>query len=63
MLMYASLNWRGQLNLECDVVVSVEFVDDSWYNFEKSQKIVDDIYLVEAIGHTMGKSIVIVKDD
>ena len=33
------------------------------HNFEKSEKIVDGIYLIEATGHTTGNSIVIVEDD
>ncbi|MBQ6602232.1 MAG: MBL fold metallo-hydrolase [Eubacterium sp.] len=43
-------------------VVPVEFTDGPYANFEKSQKIVDGIYYIEAKGHTTGNSIVIVED-
>ena len=43
-------------------VVPVEFTDGPYANFEKSQKIADGIYYIEAKGHTTGNSIVIVED-
>ena len=60
---YLSKTEAEALNLEGDNVVAVEFTDGAYHNFEKSQKIVDGVYLIEAIGHTMGNSIVIVEDD
>ena len=43
-------------------VVPVEFTDGPYANFEKSQKIADGVYYIEAKGHTTGNSIVIVED-
>lgn len=43
-------------------VIPVEFTDGAYYNFPKSQKIVDGIYFVEAIGHTTGNSLIVVED-
>lgn len=60
---YLSKTEAEELNLEGDNIVPVEFDDGPFYNFEKSQKIVDDVYLIEAIGHTTGNSIVIAKND
>ncbi len=44
-------------------VVPVSFTDGPYANFEKSQKIADGVYLIEATGHTTGNSIVIAEDD
>ena len=44
-------------------VVPVEFTDGPYANFEKSQKIADGVYYIEAKGHTTGNSIVVVEDD
>ncbi len=60
---YLSKTEADELNLNGDNIVPVEFSDGAYYNFEKSQKIVDDVYLIEAIGHTTGNSIVIAKSD
>ena len=60
---YISKTEAAELNLEGDNIVPVEFDDGAYHNFEKSQKIVDGVYLIEAIGHTNGNSIVIVEDD
>ena len=60
---YLSETEAGEMNLEGDNIVPVEFDDGPYYNFEKSKKIVDDVYLIEAIGHTTGNSIVIAEDD
>ena len=43
-------------------VVPVEFIDGPYANFEKSQKIADGVYYIEAKGHTTGNSIVIAED-
>ena len=43
-------------------VIPVEFKDGPYHNFEKSEKIADGIYYIEAKGHTNGNSIVIVED-
>ncbi|MBE6488477.1 MAG: MBL fold metallo-hydrolase [Methanosphaera stadtmanae] len=60
---YLSKTEASELNLEGDNVVAVEFTDGSYHNFPKSQKIVDGIYLIEAIGHTTGNSIIIAEDE
>ncbi|WP_458406315.1 MBL fold metallo-hydrolase [Methanobrevibacter sp.] len=60
---YLSKTEAEALELTGDNIVPVEFDDGAYYNFEKSQKIVDGVYLIEAIGHTNGNSIVIVEDD
>ncbi len=44
-------------------VIPVDFTDGPYANFEKSQKIADGIYFIEAKGHTLGNSIVIVEDN
>ena len=60
---YISKTEAEEMKLEGDNIVPVEFTSGSYKNFEKSQKITDGIYLIEAIGHTTGNSIVIVEDD
>ena len=44
-------------------LVPVDFTDGPYANFEKSQKIADGVYYIEAKGHTNGNSIVIVESD
>ncbi|MBR0472104.1 MAG: MBL fold metallo-hydrolase [Methanosphaera sp.] len=60
---YISKTEAEEMKLEGDNIVPVEFTSGSYHNFEKSEKIVDGIYLIEATGHTTGNSIVIVEDD
>lgn len=62
-MIYISKTEADELNLEGNNVVPVEFDDGPYYNFKNSQKIVDDIYLIEATGHTTGNSIVIAEND
>ena len=52
-----------ELGYEGDNIVPVEFTDGAYHNFEKSQKIVDGVYIIEAVGHTTGNSLVIAEDD
>jgi len=59
---YLSKTEAEELNLEEENIFPVEFSDGAYHNFKKSQKIVDGIYLIEAIGHTTGNSIVIAED-
>ncbi|MBQ8018435.1 MAG: MBL fold metallo-hydrolase [Methanobrevibacter sp.] len=59
---YLSKTEAEALDLNGDNIVTVDY-DDEYYNFSNAQKIIDDVYLIEAIGHTNGNSIVIVKDD
>lgn len=44
-------------------VVPVTFNDGPYYNFEKSEKIAEGVYFIEANGHTLGNSIVVVESD
>lgn len=60
---YLSKTEAEELSLDGDNIVPVEFKDGAYYNFEKSEKIADGIYLIEAVGHTTGNSIVIVEDN
>ncbi len=60
---YLSKTEAQELNLESENIVPVEFTDGAYYNFEKSQKIAEGIYLIEAIGHTTGNSIIIAEND
>ncbi|WP_458456709.1 MBL fold metallo-hydrolase [Methanobrevibacter sp.] len=50
------------LKLEGDNIIPVEF-SETYKNFPKAEKITDNVYLIEAIGHTTGNSIVIVEKD
>ncbi|MBO7715127.1 MBL fold metallo-hydrolase [Methanobrevibacter sp.] len=59
---YLSKTEAEALELEGDNIVSVEF-NDTYKNFPKAEKIADNIYIIEAIGHTSGNSIVIVEND
>ena len=43
-------------------VIPVGFTDGPYANFERSQKIADGVYFIEAKGHTAGNSIVIAED-
>ena len=44
-------------------VVPVQFTDGAYYNFPKSQTIVDKVHFIKAKGHTVGNSLVIVEDE
>ena len=43
-------------------VVTAEYKDGAYHNFEKSEKIADGVYFLPAKGHTKGNSIVIAED-
>lgn len=60
---YLSKTEAEAMELEGDNIVPVEYKDGAYKNFPKAEKIVDGVYLIEAIGHTNGNSIVIVEDD
>ena len=60
---YISKTEAEAMKLTGDNIRPVEFTSGPYHNFEKSEKIADGIYLIEAIGHTTGNSIVIVEDD
>lgn len=60
---YLSKTEADEVDYDGDNLVPVEFKDGDYYNFKKSEKILEGIYLIEAIGHTIGNSIVIIEND
>ena len=61
-VVYASREECKAAELQYPNVVPVDFTDGPYANFEKSQKIADGVYFIEAKGHTTGNSIVIAED-
>ena len=61
-VIYASRTEAEAAELQYPNVVPVDFTDGPYANFEKSQKIADGVYYIEAKGHTNGNSIVIAED-
>ncbi len=61
-IIYASREECKAAELQYPNVTPVDFTDGPYANFEKSQKIADGVYYIEAKGHTTGNSIVIVED-
>ena len=61
-VVYASREECKAAELQYPNVVPVDFTDGPYANFERSQKIADGVYLIEAKGHTTGNSIVIAED-
>ena len=59
---YVSRKEADIMGLDGDNIVRVDFTDGAYHNFEKSQKIADGIYMIQAEGHTQGNSIVIAED-
>ncbi len=51
------------LKLEGENIVRVEYKDGAYKNFPKAEKIAEGLYFVEAKGHTLGNSIVILEHD
>lgn len=60
---YISKTEAEEMKLEKDNIIPVEFTSGPYHNFNKSEKITDNIYLIEAKGHTTGNSIVIAEND
>ncbi|MCQ2970378.1 MAG: MBL fold metallo-hydrolase [archaeon] len=60
---FMSKTEAGEVDLESDNIIGVDFDDGEYYNFKKSQKIANGVYLIEAKGHTLGNSMVIVECD
>jgi glyoxylase-like metal-dependent hydrolase (beta-lactamase superfamily II) len=60
---YASREECRAAELQYPNVQPVDFTDGAYANFEKSQRIADGVWLIEAAGHTAGNSIVIAEDD
>ena len=61
-VIYASREECRAPELQYPNVTPVDFTDGPYENFEKSQKIADGVYYIEAKGHTTGNSIVIAED-
>lgn len=60
---YIARKEADAMNLDGENIVRVDFTDGAYKNFEKSQKIADGVFYIEAIGHTTGNSIVVVEGD
>lgn len=60
---YISKTDANALGLEGENIIPIEFKDNPYKNFPKSEKIMDNIYFIEANGHTNGNCIVIVEKD
>ena len=61
-VIYASREECKAEELQYPNVTPVDFTDGPYANFDKSQKIADGVYYIEAKGHTSGNSIVIAED-
>ncbi|MBQ4493910.1 MAG: MBL fold metallo-hydrolase [Elusimicrobiaceae bacterium] len=59
---YISKTEAEAMKLTGDNIVPVEFTDGPYKNFPKSQRITDNLVLVQAIGHTKGNLIGILED-
>lgn len=60
---YISETEANSMKLEGDNIVKVKFTDGAFKNFPESQRITDTLYMVNAVGHTNGNAISILKDD
>lgn len=60
---YLSSIEADALNLNGENIVRVDFKDGAYHNFDKSEKIVEGVYLLPAPGHTLGNSIVVVEHE
>lgn len=60
---YLSNAEADALKLDGENIVRVDFSDGAYHNFEASQKIAEDIYMLPAPGHTKGNSLVVVEKD
>ena len=59
---YISPEDADALDLKGDNIIRVKYDDGPYHNFPACKKIRDGIYFVEAKGHTLGNSIIIVED-
>lgn len=60
---YISPEDADSMGLDGDNIIRVEYKDGEYYNFKTSEKIAENIFFLQAKGHTLGNSIVIVEDD
>ncbi|MBQ6058678.1 MAG: MBL fold metallo-hydrolase [Clostridia bacterium] len=61
-VIYAAREECGAAELQYPNVTPVDFTDGPYANFEKSQKIAEGVFYIEAKGHTTGNSIVIAEE-
>lgn len=61
-VIYASREECKAAELQYPNVTPVDFTDGPYANFERSQKIAEGVWYIEAKGHTTGNSIVVVED-
>lgn len=59
---YISRTEADAMKLNGDNIVRVDFNDGELFGFPGSEKIAENIWMLPAVGHTKGNSIVIVKD-
>ncbi len=60
---YMSSAEADALELTDKNIVRVEYKDGPYHNFPDAEKIADGVYLIKAIGHTTGNSIIIAEDN
>lgn len=60
---YISKIEADSMGLKGDNIQRVKFESGKYENFDKSEEIVENIYMVPAPGHTKGNSIILVKDE
>lgn len=60
---YLSPKEADAMKLVGENVIRAEFKDGPYYNFDRSEKISEGIYLIPAPGHTNGNCIVIAEED
>ena len=51
------------MELEGENIIRVTYKDGNYYNFPAAEKIAEGIYFIEAKGHTLGNSIIIVENE
>ena len=59
---YISEVEANAMGLEGENIVKVKFESGCYKNFDKSEKIAEGIYMLPAVGHTKGNSILVVED-
>lgn len=60
---YISRVEADDMKLEGDNIVRTDFTDGPYKNFERSQKIAEGVYYINAPGHTKGTAIIIAESD
>ncbi|MGL5712905.1 MAG: MBL fold metallo-hydrolase [Paraclostridium sp.] len=60
---YISQIEADAMNLNEDNIVRVDFKNGQYKNFEQSEKIAENIFMIPAYGHTKGNSLVVLEND